>query len=108
MVRFESNKMLVLQLHSSRSTLQTDYINFTTKSKIISCIYHKRHQALCISAVVLLVQLFCLCLLHKLHFAAPGDTGKTQIRATFEVYVIETEKNTLGNTRRITCYIILH
>lgn len=27
-------------------------------------------------------------LLLKLHFAAPGDMGKTQIHATFEVYVI--------------------
>lgn len=88
MVRFELSKTLVLQLRLYRSTLQTDYINFTTKSKIISYIYHKRHQALCISAVVLLVQLFCLCLLHKLHFAAPGDMGQTQIHATFEVYVI--------------------
>lgn len=84
MVRFENYKTVVLQLHLSRSTLQTDYINFTTKSKIISCIYHKRHQALCTSAVVMLVQLFCLCLLRKLHFAAPGDTRKTQIHATLQ------------------------
>lgn len=86
MVRFELNK--TLQLHLSRSTLQTDYINFTTKSKIISYIYHKRHQALCISAVVLLLQLFCLFLLHKLYFSAPGDTRKTQIHVTFIVYII--------------------
>lgn len=85
MVRFELNK--TLQLHLSRSTLQTDYINFTTKSKIISYIYHKRHQALCISAVVLLLQLFYLSLLHKLYFAAPGDTRKTQIHVTFTVYI---------------------
>ena len=54
MVRSELSKTLALQLHLSRTTLQTDCINFTTKSKIMSYTSHKRHQALCISAALLL------------------------------------------------------
>lgn len=81
------NATFLLQLRLSRSTPQTVYISFTTKSKIISHIYHERHHALRISAVALPFQLLCLCLLHQRRFAAPGDGGKAPARAAFEVYI---------------------
>lgn len=81
------NATFLLQLRLSRSTPQTVYISFTTKSKIISHIYHERHHALRISAVALPFQLLCLCLLHQRRFAAPGDGGKAPAHAAFEVYI---------------------
>lgn len=86
-VQLGLNETFLLQLHLSRSTLQAVYINFTTKSKIISHIYHERHHALRVPAVARPFQSLCLCLLRKRRSAAPGDGGKAPARAAFEVCI---------------------